>query len=109
MTPEPSSRALFLLIAAAVSWTREDLFDCPRPLEVIFELLGNAPAWLQPETDPEGVRSLGLNVPLCWVLQLAELILIVMIALLIKVKYVDVVVKVQELGGGSGGEGGGFG
>jgi hypothetical protein len=74
-TPEPSSSALFLLIAIAESWTSEILFDCPRPPELAFEELWNAPAWLQEDTEPDGVLLDELNWPFCWLAQLPDIIL----------------------------------
>jgi hypothetical protein len=75
-TPEPSSRALFLLIAIAESWTTEILFDWPRPPEPTFEELENAPAWLLDETEPEGVLLDEFRWPFCWLAQLPDIILV---------------------------------
>jgi hypothetical protein len=68
-TPDPSSRALFLLIAIAESWTSEILFDWPRPPEELW----NAPTWLLEDTDPEGVLLDELKWPFCWLVQLPDI------------------------------------
>jgi len=73
-TPEPSSRALFLLIAIAESWTSEILFDWPRPPEELW----NPPTWLLEDTDPEGVLLDELKWPFCWLAQLPDITLAAM-------------------------------
>jgi len=43
-----------------------------------FEELWNAPAWLQEDTEPDGVLLDELNWPFCWLTQLPDIILVAM-------------------------------